>query len=116
MEIIITGRSIEMTPALRDYAQEKAAKLEEFFKNIQKVEVILEARHIENADRAQVAEIRAWMGGLKMIQAQEGGRDLYAAIDLVMAEAKRQIEKHKEKTKHETIRQAKKLKNQRHAI
>lgn len=110
MQIKVTGHGIEITDALRDYVLEKVGKLEEFFANIQKAEVILDARKIDNVDRRQVAEIRAWAAGLKVIQAREGGRDMYAAIDLALEEAKRQIEKHKEKHVEEQKRKAKKVK------
>ena len=110
MQISITGHKIEMTPALRDYVQGKITKLEEFFDNIQKVEVVLDARSNADDNKRQVAEIRAWMAGKKMIQAKEAGKDAYAAFDLALDEAKRQVEKHKEKLGHEKRREAKKLK------
>ena len=110
MQINITGHGIEMTGTLREYVQAKIAKLEEFFKNIQKVEVVLEAHSIDDAQRRQVAEIRAWMAGNKMIQAKEGGKDAYAAFDMALDEAKRQVEKHKEKMSHEKRRESKKIK------
>lgn len=110
MHITITGRNLEVTSALRDYAQEKIGKLEEFFNNIQKIEVVLEAKSIDNVDRRQVAEIRAWLAGKKMIQATEAGRDMYAALDMAVDEAKRQIERHKKKHVNEQRRKAEKLK------
>lgn len=110
MQIKITGHGIEITDALRDYVQEKASKLEEFFKNIQKVEIVLDARAIDNLERSHVAEIRAWMAGNRIIQAREGARDMYAAVDLAMQEARRQVERHKEKITKEKRRQAKKFK------
>ncbi|MDD5594259.1 MAG: ribosome-associated translation inhibitor RaiA [Candidatus Margulisbacteria bacterium] len=110
MQIKISGHGTEVTPALRDYVQQRAAKLEEYFKNIQKVEIVLDARANYDAERRQVAEVRAWMSGKKMILAKEGGRDMYAAIDLVMEEVKKQIEKHKEKLGHEKIRKTRKWK------
>ena len=110
MQITISGHGIEVTPALRDYVQQKAGKLEEFFDNIQKVEVVLDARQIANADRRQVAEVRAWLAGKCMIQAKEGARDMYAAVDLVLEEVKKQVEKHKEKMGHEKIRSTRRMK------
>lgn len=110
MQIKITGHGFEITDSIRDYVQGKIGKLEEFFNSIQKAEVILDARSIADAERRQVAEIRAWLAGLKVVQASEGGKDIYAAFDLALAEIKRQISKHKEKLGHERIRQAKKTK------
>lgn len=110
MQIKVSSRGVKITEPLRDYVHAKIGKLEEFFSNIQKIEVILDARTIDDVERRQVAEIRAWMAGLRVIQASEAGKDMYAAIDLVFEEAKRQIEKHKEKMVHEKRREAKKFK------
>jgi putative sigma-54 modulation protein len=110
MQITVTARETELTPSLRDYAQKKAAKLEEFFKNIQKVEVILDAKSTANADKRQVVEVRVWLAGLHMVQATAGERDMYAAIDVSLEEAKHQIEKVKEKMTKEQRREGSKLK------
>ncbi len=112
MQIKITARGTEITTPLKDYVHEKVGKLEQFFNNIQKVEVVLEAHSIDDAERRQVAEIRAWAAGLKFIQATEAGRDMYAAIDLVVEEAKRQMAKHKKKLVQEQRRKADKIKQQ----
>lgn len=114
MQIKLTGHGLEITDSLREYVHGKIGKLEEFFKNIQKAEVVLDARAINNLDRSQVAEIRVWMGGLKMIQAKEGAKDMYAAFDLALEEAKRQVEKHKEKVVNEKRREASKIKKFTH--
>ena len=97
MQMTNTGKGIKVTAAMRDYAQKKFAKLEEFFGNIVKVEIILETKKIDDVEHSQIAEVRAWLAGKKMVQAIEAGRDIYAAIDLVLEEAKRQVQKHKEK-------------------
>lgn len=110
MQIKITGRSFEITPAIRDYIQAKVGKLEEFSRHIQKIEVVLEAKTIDNVDRRQVAEVRLWLDGLKNIEASEGARDIYAAVDLVLDEARRQIQRFKEKHVTEPRRKAHKEK------
>lgn len=114
MHITVTGRNVEITPPIRDYAQKKITKLEEFYKNIQKIEVVLEVKHNENPEKNQEAEIRAWLSGKKVIQAREAGRDLYAAIDLAFEEAKGQILRHKEKHTKEKRRESAKIKNIAH--
>ena len=116
MQIKVTGRGLDITPAIRDYAHEKVMKLEAFFNNIQKVEVVLETHSIDDAEKRQTAEIRAWMAGHKMIQAIEAGRDVYAALDLVIEEAKRQVEKHKDKLVHGKRRKASKMKKEMRAF
>jgi ribosome hibernation promoting factor len=116
MEILLTGRGIEITQPIRDYVNEKVGKLEEFFDSIQKIEVVLEAHSIDDINKRQVAEIRAWLSGKKVITAKEAGRDAYAAIDLVSEEAKRQVEKHKEKHVQERRREGAKIKREMRSI
>jgi putative sigma-54 modulation protein len=110
MQINIQGHGIELTPPLRDYTLKKVGKIEEFFKNIQKAQVVLDARCDDDSKRSQVAEVTVWMAGKKVIRASEAGQDMYAAVDLVMAEIERQIKKQKEKNTHEKRREAEKLK------
>lgn len=112
MQIKITGHGTEITEPLRDYVHKKIGKFEEFFANIQKVEVLLDARKIDNVDKRQVVEIRAWLAGKKIIQATEGARDMYAALDLVVEEVQRQIQRHKQKHVREQRRKAEKVKHE----
>lgn len=109
MQIIVQGHGIEVTGPLRDYSFKKVGKFEEFFDNIQKVEVTLDARKINNLDRSQVCEITVWTAG-KILRATDGASDMYAAIDLVYEKVKKQVEKHKEKLKHENRRASEKEK------
>lgn len=95
MQIQMSARGTELTPATKRYVQIKVEKLIQYFDGIQKIEVVLEAHKINDVDRRQVAEIRLWVSRLKYIEAKEAGRDLYAAIDLAEEEAKRQIQRHK---------------------
>jgi len=103
MQIIIRGHGTEVTAPLKEYAEKKINKLDEFFNNIQKAEVTLDFRNIENQFRNQVAEVTVWTAG-KIIRAADGASDMYAAIDQVFAKLERQIEKHKEMLGHEAKR------------
>ncbi|MFA6432091.1 MAG: ribosome-associated translation inhibitor RaiA [Candidatus Margulisiibacteriota bacterium] len=97
MQIVLSGHGIEVTESIRLYVHEKIGKLEEFFHNIQKVEVILDLRANADPEKRNVVEIRAWLAGNKVVQALEAAVDMYAAFDLVLEEAKHQVQKHKEK-------------------
>ncbi|MFA5876327.1 MAG: ribosome-associated translation inhibitor RaiA [Candidatus Margulisiibacteriota bacterium] len=106
MPIIVQGHGTHLTPALRSYAFKKFEKLPQFFENIQKIEIILDARTTADSSRSQVAEVTVWAAGKKVIRATEAGQDMYAAIDLVYEEIKSQIKKHKEKHRDERRRTA----------
>ena len=109
MKVIIRGHGTEVTAPLRDYAEKKIGKLDEFFGNIQKAEVTFDFRKIENRFRNHVAEVTVWAAG-KIIRATDGASDMYAAIDQVFQKLERQIEKHKEKLVHEARRTSEKVK------
>ncbi|MBI5698959.1 ribosome-associated translation inhibitor RaiA [Candidatus Saganbacteria bacterium] len=110
MEINIQGHGMELTEALRNYAFKKVSKLQEFFNNIQKAQVILDARNLDEFKRSQVCEVNMWLAGKKVIRASEAGQDMYASIDMVCAELEQQIKKHKEKHVKEVRRSAEKEK------
>ena len=109
MHVIVQGHGIDVTAPLRDYAEKKVGKLDEFFGNIQKAEVTLDVRKIENQLKNQVAEVTVWMAG-KIVRATDGAPDMYAAIDQVFDKLERQIEKHKEKLIKEVRRKGGKTK------
>lgn len=97
MQIKIQGHGMELTPALKAYAEKKIGKLDEFFSNIIKAEIILDDRHSRDSKKRQVAEVSMWLAGKKVIRATEAGEDMYAAIDLVAEELKQQLKKFKDK-------------------
>ncbi|MBU0686599.1 MAG: ribosome-associated translation inhibitor RaiA [Candidatus Margulisbacteria bacterium] len=115
MQIIIQGHGMELTPALKTYAQKKFTKLTQYFENIPKVEILLDARNSEDLNRSQVAEATVWLAGKKVVRASEAGQDMYAAIDLVFDEISRQVKKHKEKHRQARRREGSKIKEATHA-
>ena len=100
MEITITGRHVEMTPALKDYAQERADKLLRYFDGITKIAVTLSA----DSDRLTAEMVISARKNLTLIGEVEH-RDLYAAIDIVTDKMERQLTKQKEKIKSHRGRQ-----------
>lgn len=116
MQIIVQGHGMEITAPIRDYSHKKISKLAEFFKNIQKVEVTLDHRKIDDLTRNNVAEVSMWVAGKKVIRATEGSQDIYSAIDLVFAKLEQQLRKHKEKHVQEKRREARKVKEEMEEI
>ena len=110
MNINIQGHGLDLTPPLKDYVNKKIGKLDEFFNNVIKAEVILDARNIKDLERSHVAEVSMWVGGKKVIRATEAASDMYAAIDLVSEELKVQLKKHKEKHVQERRHEGERIK------
>jgi putative sigma-54 modulation protein len=89
MQIIFTGKHLEMTPALRDYAEGKLQKLARFFDHVQDVQVT------ESIQRAQhIIEVTLNADGT-LIRAEERSADMYTSVDLVVAKLERQLKKFK---------------------
>ena len=112
MQIIVQGHGMEISAPIRDYAHKKISKLEEFFKNIQNVEVTLDHRAIDDLTQNNVAEVSMWVAGKKVIRATAAAQDIYSAIDLVFAKLEQQLRKHKEKHVQEKRREARKVKEE----
>jgi putative sigma-54 modulation protein len=91
MQFSVTARNVEITPALRAYAEEKLSRLTRYLENIVSLHVVLSV----NKHR-QTAEVTLRVRDLT-IRAEEEGNDLYSSIDLVAEKLERQILRYKER-------------------
>ncbi|USQ14213.1 ribosome-associated translation inhibitor RaiA [Legionella lytica] len=91
MQIHITGHRMEVTPAIRTYAEEKFTKLEHHFDHITKINVIFDIEKLR-----QIAEATIYVAGGELHASSES-ENLYAAIDALIDKLDRQLLKHKEK-------------------
>lgn len=91
MNLEMTGRHVEITPALREFAEEKLAKLDKLLDGPLDVHVVLE---IEK--HRHIAEIQVKSGSLSLASSMETG-DLYASIGEVADKLERLAVKHKDK-------------------
>lgn len=91
MRYVITGRNIEVTPALKSAVEDKIGKLERYFTPDTEVIATLSVQR----DRQKI-EITIPMKG-NIIRAEESSSDMYVSIDLVEEIIERQIKKYKRK-------------------
>lgn len=96
MHLIIKGRNIELTPALKQYATEKLSKISKLFDQIREVTAILSVEKNPSITNNQVAEVSVTLKKGR-IQAKEASESMYASIDLITDKVERQIKKHKTK-------------------
>lgn len=95
MNIIVTGRHLDVTPALRSYAEEKIKKVGKYFNNVTEVIITLGVEKYRHK-----AEVQLRVNGV-LIQAEEVTGEMYSSIDKVMDKIERQVKKFKEKlTRH----------------
>ncbi|OGH96039.1 MAG: ribosomal subunit interface protein [Candidatus Margulisbacteria bacterium GWF2_38_17] len=98
MKVIVRGHNLEMTEALKDYAEKKLSKIEKYFDNIQKVNVELDYRSTKEEDKRHVAQVTIWASG-SLIRGEIASKDMYASIDMVFNKLEKQVIKYKEKLK-----------------
>jgi len=100
VRIIIQGRKVEVTEAIRDYCEEKITKaLSHFEGQIKEVDVKLSVRGGDagKGNRAQRTEITAYTLRNGVIRAEDVEENLYASVDLVCDKLQRKMRKVKEK-------------------
>lgn len=91
MNIQLTGRHLEITPAIREYATGKFNKIKRHFDNVIDVNIILSVEKLK-----QKAEATVHISG-KDVFVECEDENLYAAIDALVDKLDRQVVKHKEK-------------------
>lgn len=97
MIINIRATGMEMTPAIRQYAEEKMESLTKFFDNIQQIniDVGMRGNHHQKGD-IFYAEVNMTIPG-DFIRVTKEEPDLYKAIDKVKDHLKVELEQEKEK-------------------
>src|SRR5512135_1790091 len=91
MNLNLTGRHLEITPAIREHVLAKLDKVKRHFDNVIDINVILSVDKLK-----QQAEASVHVSG-KTIFAETEDSNLYVAIDNLVDSLDRQILKHKEK-------------------
>ena len=91
MNLNLTGRHVEITPAIRDYVVSKLARINRHFDHVIDVNVIMTVEKID-----QKIEANVHLSG-KDIHVQVHDGDMYAAIDGLIDKLDRQVIRHKER-------------------
>ena len=90
MEVVIKGRHLEITDALRSHIEHKISKIERYINKITEVDIILSVEKYRH-----MAEITFIAKGIKL-NGKEITNDMYSSIDKVMDKIEKQVKKRKE--------------------
>jgi len=90
MQINISSKHMELTPAIEEYATKKIDKLHRFFDQIQQVDAV-----IDKAKNGYTLEIIISVVHHEPFVATSDHEDLYACIDLGIDRSIRQLKDHK---------------------
>lgn len=91
MNVIISGKNMEVSDYLREVVDKRAHKLEHYFKPGTEMHVTLsieKSRHI--------AEVTVLFDGI-VLRGEEATGDMYSSIDVVLKKLERQMRKHRTK-------------------
>lgn len=91
MNLVISGKNIDITEGLRSAVEDKIGKLERYFTDSTEVHVTLSTEK-----NRQKIEVTVPMKG-SIIRAEETSTDMYVSIDLVEEVIERQLRKYKNK-------------------
>jgi len=94
VNITIEVRHMEVTDAIRQYAESKVEKLPKYYDNIQSIEVVIDM----DGGRPSV-EIIIQASRKSTFVAHHRGEDLYANIDECADKVSQQLRRHKDKVR-----------------
>ncbi len=91
----LIGRNIEITDAMRSYAEDKLQRLDRFFDQIVDARVVMSYDERVGGEPARVeVQVNVPNG---IVRAEERGADTYAAVDLVVDKLERQLKRFKQR-------------------
>jgi putative sigma-54 modulation protein len=97
MKLVIHGKNIEVTEAIREYVHQKIEKAAGHYQHLtNEIDVHLSVARNPRITPSQNAEVTLFVNG-SVIRAEESTESLYASIDLVADKITRQLRKYKEK-------------------
>jgi len=91
MKIILSGKNLEITDALREQVNKKVKKLERYFNDDTEAQVTMAVENYRH-----IVEVTIPFNGV-VIRAEESTDDMYTSIDKVLSKLERQIHKHRTK-------------------
>ena len=98
MKIIVSGKQLKITDAIKNYTEEKISKIFKYTDAITEVDVVLTVEQKKSEGEVHKADGLVYASGTK-IKIEARDTDLYAAIDELSERLERQVRKYKEKQK-----------------
>lgn len=97
MQINISGHHVDVTPALRDYVNDKLQRISRHFDNVISINVVLNVEKHRND-----AEATVHAAG-KSLFANASDLDMYAAIDGLADKLDKQVKRYKERLREHQV-------------
>jgi putative sigma-54 modulation protein len=114
MNLTISGHHLDVTPAIREYVQNKLERITRHFDQVIDSHVILCIDNLTEKEKRQKAEINLRVAG-KIVHVASAAHDLYAAIDMLMDRLDRQVQKYKQMLQNHSNTPLKRMANETEA-
>jgi putative sigma-54 modulation protein len=105
MRLRVKGKNVEVSTAMREYAEAKLSKLSKQLAEQTQVELELSEEKNPSISASHVAEATIFTKGTTL-RAREASRDMKASIDQLAEKLERQVKKYREKRVEEPRRPA----------
>jgi putative sigma-54 modulation protein len=99
MQLQVSGRNLDVSAAIREYAERKLARIERHLTEDTRVDLELAIERNRSISASQHAELTVWTRG-PVLRAHEYAEDMYAAIDLAVDKLDRQVRRYRERRRH----------------
>ncbi|WP_027364974.1 ribosome hibernation-promoting factor, HPF/YfiA family [Desulfotruncus alcoholivorax] len=112
MKVLVRGRNVDVTNALKEYVEKRVGKLTKYLDDIEEATVIL----VVEGDSHKV-EVTVPFNGM-ILRGEEATGDMYGSIDLVVDKLEKQIERYKGKINRRRVQNDVKMPvdNNKHAV
>ena len=105
MRLQVKGKNVEVSEAIRIYAEEKLGRLDRQLADPTRVELELAVEKNPSIAENHVAEATVWTKG-PTLRARESSSDMKASIDQLVEKLERQVKRYRQKRVEEPRRQA----------
>ncbi|HZQ65065.1 MAG TPA: ribosome-associated translation inhibitor RaiA [Gaiellaceae bacterium] len=103
MRLQVKGKNVEVSEAIRSYAEEKLGRLERHLADPTRVELELAVEKNPSIADNHVAEATVWTKG-PVLRAKEASADMRASIDLLADKLERQVTRYRDKRRRHSHR------------
>lgn len=96
MQLIVSGKNLEVSDWLKDYVEKKVGKLDRYLPSLTEARVELALENTKNAAQSQVVQVTLRNNGT-ILRGEERSSDFTAAVDAVLEKLYKQIDRYKGK-------------------
>jgi putative sigma-54 modulation protein len=94
MDLVITGKNMEISERIRDYVEKKASRLDRYLHTIDEASLELTRASAKSAEDRHIAQLTVRAKGT-ILRAEERSADVFTAFDAVLDKMYRQIVRYK---------------------